>query len=225
MPVLRNACLNCHNPDKKKAGLDLSNYSSALTGSPSGRPRRTSAATPGSSAVAPGRSAATPKVARHAARPALATRRGGRAADAAVSTDAAGPGAPARSLASRAAPASALAASAADRRGARSTRADPRCSARGMTRHAGATGLHARRTTGRPATASVSAVASASAGAVAAARCPPANRKSDQNQPCPTRRHGDLPGLKSRRCQAEHAARARSCHRFRPAANRTATIS
>src|SRR6476620_817071 len=37
MPVLRNACLNCHNPDKKKAGLDLSNYSSAMTGSDNGK--------------------------------------------------------------------------------------------------------------------------------------------------------------------------------------------
>src|SRR3954463_3195780 len=33
LPIFRNACLNCHNPDKKKAGLDLSNFSSALTGS------------------------------------------------------------------------------------------------------------------------------------------------------------------------------------------------
>ena len=25
LPIFRNACNNCHNPDKKKAGLDLSN--------------------------------------------------------------------------------------------------------------------------------------------------------------------------------------------------------
>ena len=30
LPIFRNACLNCHNPDKKKAGLDLSSYSGAL---------------------------------------------------------------------------------------------------------------------------------------------------------------------------------------------------
>lgn len=37
MPVLRNACLNCHNPDKKKAGLDLSTYDAAMTGSDNGK--------------------------------------------------------------------------------------------------------------------------------------------------------------------------------------------
>jgi WD40 repeat protein len=37
LPVMRNACLNCHNPDKKKAGLDLSNYSAAMTGSDNGK--------------------------------------------------------------------------------------------------------------------------------------------------------------------------------------------
>src|SRR5215210_5690968 len=37
LPVFRNTCLNCHNPDKKKAGLDLSTYSTALTGSENGK--------------------------------------------------------------------------------------------------------------------------------------------------------------------------------------------
>lgn len=37
MPILRNACLNCHNPDKKKAGLDLSTYQAALQGSENGK--------------------------------------------------------------------------------------------------------------------------------------------------------------------------------------------
>ena len=37
LPVFRNACLNCHNPDKKKAGLDLSTYQAALAGSDNGK--------------------------------------------------------------------------------------------------------------------------------------------------------------------------------------------
>lgn len=37
MPIFRNACLNCHNPDKKKAGLDLSTYQAALLGSENGK--------------------------------------------------------------------------------------------------------------------------------------------------------------------------------------------
>ena len=37
MPILKNACLNCHNPDKKKAGLDLSTYQAALAGSDNGK--------------------------------------------------------------------------------------------------------------------------------------------------------------------------------------------
>jgi len=37
MPILRNSCLNCHNPDKKKAGLDLSTYQGALQGSENGK--------------------------------------------------------------------------------------------------------------------------------------------------------------------------------------------
>ena len=36
LPIFRNNCLNCHNPDKKKAGLDLSTYSTALSGSNNG---------------------------------------------------------------------------------------------------------------------------------------------------------------------------------------------
>ncbi|MEY2599035.1 MAG: hypothetical protein RLZZ142_1294 [Verrucomicrobiota bacterium] len=37
LPIFQNACLNCHNPDKKKAGLDLSTYSATLTGSDNGK--------------------------------------------------------------------------------------------------------------------------------------------------------------------------------------------
>ena len=37
LPIFRNACLNCHNPDKKKAGLDLSTYQGALQGSETGK--------------------------------------------------------------------------------------------------------------------------------------------------------------------------------------------
>ena len=36
LPVLRDSCLNCHNPDKKKAGLDLSTYHGTMTGSDNG---------------------------------------------------------------------------------------------------------------------------------------------------------------------------------------------
>ncbi len=36
LPILRNSCLNCHNPDKKKAGLDLSTYDAAMKGSEGG---------------------------------------------------------------------------------------------------------------------------------------------------------------------------------------------
>ncbi|HEX8296336.1 MAG TPA: c-type cytochrome domain-containing protein, partial [Chthoniobacteraceae bacterium] len=36
LPVFKNACLNCHNPDKKKAGLDLSTYQGALQGGENG---------------------------------------------------------------------------------------------------------------------------------------------------------------------------------------------
>src|SRR4051812_7039666 len=36
LPLFRDSCLNCHNPDKKKAGLDLSNFQSAIAGSTNG---------------------------------------------------------------------------------------------------------------------------------------------------------------------------------------------
>jgi hypothetical protein len=36
LPIFRNTCLNCHNPDKKKAGLDLTTYQAAMTGSENG---------------------------------------------------------------------------------------------------------------------------------------------------------------------------------------------
>ena len=35
-PIFRNICTNCHNPDKKKAGLDLTTYAGALAGSDNG---------------------------------------------------------------------------------------------------------------------------------------------------------------------------------------------
>src|SRR4051812_31600685 len=37
LPIFRNACLNCHNPDKKKAGLDLSTYQATIQGSENGK--------------------------------------------------------------------------------------------------------------------------------------------------------------------------------------------
>ncbi len=37
LPIFRNACLNCHNPDKKKAGLDLSTYPATIQGSENGK--------------------------------------------------------------------------------------------------------------------------------------------------------------------------------------------
>src|SRR3954467_5744184 len=36
LPIFRNACLNCHNPDKKKAGLDLTTYGATMVGSENG---------------------------------------------------------------------------------------------------------------------------------------------------------------------------------------------
>ncbi len=36
LPIFRNACNNCHNPDKKKAGLDLTTYGSTMAGSENG---------------------------------------------------------------------------------------------------------------------------------------------------------------------------------------------
>ncbi len=35
-PIFRNVCTNCHNPDKKKAGLDLTTYQGTLAGGESG---------------------------------------------------------------------------------------------------------------------------------------------------------------------------------------------
>ena len=37
LPIFKNACLNCHNPDKKKAGLDLSTYQGASRGATTAR--------------------------------------------------------------------------------------------------------------------------------------------------------------------------------------------
>lgn len=37
LPIFRNACLNCHNPDKKKGDLDLSTYSGLTAGGGSGK--------------------------------------------------------------------------------------------------------------------------------------------------------------------------------------------
>jgi WD40 repeat protein len=36
LPIFRNACNNCHNPDKKKAGLDLTTFQSTLAGGDNG---------------------------------------------------------------------------------------------------------------------------------------------------------------------------------------------
>src|SRR3954471_12178528 len=36
LPLFRNNCLGCHNPDKKKAGLDLSTFQAALAGGDNG---------------------------------------------------------------------------------------------------------------------------------------------------------------------------------------------
>ncbi|HEX5242286.1 MAG TPA: c-type cytochrome domain-containing protein [Tepidisphaeraceae bacterium] len=37
LPIFRNDCLNCHNPDKKKGGLDLSSFQAALAGGDDGQ--------------------------------------------------------------------------------------------------------------------------------------------------------------------------------------------
>ena len=37
LPILQNACNNCHNPDKKKAGLDLTSYGTSMQGSDGGK--------------------------------------------------------------------------------------------------------------------------------------------------------------------------------------------
>src|SRR6056297_1392832 len=36
-PIFEQSCLNCHNPDKQKGGLDLSSYSGALRGGSGGK--------------------------------------------------------------------------------------------------------------------------------------------------------------------------------------------
>ena len=36
-PLFQNSCLNCHNPDKHKAGLDLSSYDATMDGSDNGK--------------------------------------------------------------------------------------------------------------------------------------------------------------------------------------------
>ena len=36
-PIFEQACLNCHNPDKTKGGLDLSSFSTTLKGSSGGK--------------------------------------------------------------------------------------------------------------------------------------------------------------------------------------------
>ena len=36
LPIFRNACTNCHNPDKKKAGLDVTTYQGTLAGGENG---------------------------------------------------------------------------------------------------------------------------------------------------------------------------------------------
>ena len=37
LPIFQQSCLNCHNPDKTKGGLDLSTYSGAMKGSSGGK--------------------------------------------------------------------------------------------------------------------------------------------------------------------------------------------
>ena len=37
LPIFEQSCLNCHNPDKTKGGLDLSNYAAAIKGGSSGK--------------------------------------------------------------------------------------------------------------------------------------------------------------------------------------------
>ena len=38
LPIFKNVCNNCHNPDKKKAGLDLTTYAGTMAGGESGSP-------------------------------------------------------------------------------------------------------------------------------------------------------------------------------------------
>ena len=37
LPLFEQSCLNCHNPDKTKGGLDLSTYSGAMKGGSGGK--------------------------------------------------------------------------------------------------------------------------------------------------------------------------------------------
>ncbi|MFC4991089.1 c-type cytochrome domain-containing protein [Rubritalea tangerina] len=37
LPIFENACTNCHNPDKKKGGLDLTSYSATIAGGSGGK--------------------------------------------------------------------------------------------------------------------------------------------------------------------------------------------
>lgn len=37
LPILENSCTNCHNPDKKKGGLDLTSYTAAMAGGSGGK--------------------------------------------------------------------------------------------------------------------------------------------------------------------------------------------
>ncbi|MDB6076299.1 MAG: hypothetical protein JWO82_46, partial [Akkermansiaceae bacterium] len=37
LPIFQQSCLNCHNPDKAKGGLDLSSFSGAMKGSSGGK--------------------------------------------------------------------------------------------------------------------------------------------------------------------------------------------
>src|SRR5207302_214514 len=36
-PIFNTSCVSCHNPDKNKAGLDLTSYATALAGSSNGK--------------------------------------------------------------------------------------------------------------------------------------------------------------------------------------------
>ena len=37
LPILKNSCLNCHNPDKKKGDLDASSFNGLMAGGGSGK--------------------------------------------------------------------------------------------------------------------------------------------------------------------------------------------
>jgi mono/diheme cytochrome c family protein len=36
-PIFNTSCVSCHNPDKNKAGLDLTSYSATMKGSSNGK--------------------------------------------------------------------------------------------------------------------------------------------------------------------------------------------